>query len=38
MVKKLLEHFLKKNGKKTNQKEFGTEKIIKTKWNKLFVK
>ena len=38
MVKKLLEHFMKKNCKKTNQKEFRIEKVIKKKRNKLYVK
>ena len=36
-VKKLLEHFTKKNCKK-NQKEFRVEKVIKTKGDKLYVK
>ena len=38
MVAKLLEHFMKKNCKKTNQKEFRIEKVIKNKGNNLFVK
>ena len=38
MVKKLLEHFMKKNCKKTNKKEFRIEKVIKKKGNKLYVK
>ena len=38
MVKKLLEHFMRKNGKKTNQEEFRMEKVIKRKGNKLYVK
>ena len=38
MVKKLLEHFMKKNCKKTNKKEFRIEKVIKKKRNKLYVK
>ena len=29
MVKKLLEHFMKKKLKKTNQKEFRIEKVIR---------
>ena len=33
MVKKLLEHFMKKNCKKTNKKKFRIEKIIKKKGN-----
>ena len=37
MVKKLLEHFMKKNWKK-NQKEFRKEKVIKRKGSKLCVK
>ena len=37
-VKKLLERFMKKNCKKTNQKEFRVEKVIKRKGNKLYVK
>ena len=36
--KKLQERFKKKNCKKTNQKEFGVKKVIKTKGNKLYVK
>ena len=36
VVKKLLECFTKKNRKKTNQKEFRIEKIIKGKDNKLY--
>ena len=36
MVKKLLEHFMKLQ--KTNQQEFRTEKVIKKKGNKLYVK
>ena len=31
MVKKLLEDFIKKNYKKTNEKEFSLEKVIKRK-------
>ena len=38
MDKKLLELFTKKELQKTNQKEFRTEKIIKRKRNKLYVK
>ena len=38
MAKKLLEHFMKKNCKKENQKEFRIEKVIKKKGNKLYVK
>ena len=38
MVKELLECFTKKNCKKTNQKQFGIEKVIKRKDNKLYVK
>ena len=38
MVKKLLEHFLKKNYKSTNQQEFKIEKVIKKKGDKLYVK
>ena len=38
MVKKLVEYFMKKNYKKTNQKEFRTEKVIKKKCDKLYVK
>ena len=37
MVKKLLERFMKKL-QKTNHKDFGIEKIIKRKWDKLYVK
>ena len=33
MVKKILEHFMKKNCKKANQKGFKIEKIIKKKGN-----
>ena len=36
--KKLLEHSTKKNCKKTNQKEFRIEKVIKRKGDKLYVK
>ena len=38
MVKKLLEHFMKKNCKTTNQKRFRIEKVIKKKRNKLYNK
>ena len=38
MVKKLLEVFLKKNCKKTSQKEFRMEKVLKGKGDKLYVK
>ena len=37
-VKKLFERFKKKNCKKTNQKEFRVEKIIKRKDDELYVK
>ena len=38
MVKKLSEHFMKKNNKKSNQQEFRIEKVIKRKGNKLYIK
>ena len=38
MVKKLLEAFMKKNKKKTSQKEFRIEKVLKRKGDKLYVK
>ena len=38
MVKKLLERFMKKKLRKTNQKEFRIEKVIKRKEDKLYVK
>ena len=38
MTKKLLEHFMKKELQKTNQEEFGIEKVIKKKGNKLYVR
>ena len=38
MVKKLPEHFLKNNCKKTNQEEFRIEKVIKRKGDKRYVK
>ena len=36
--KKLFECFMKKNCKKTNQKELRIEKVIKSKGDKLYVK
>ena len=38
MVKKLLEHFMKKKLQNTNQQEFRIEKVIKRKGDKLYVK
>ena len=38
MVKKLLEHFIKKEPQKTNQQEFRREKVIKRIGVKLHVK
>ena len=38
MVKKLLEHFIKKKLQKTNQQEFRIEKVIKRKGDKVYVK
>ena len=38
MVKKLLEHFMKRVMQKANQEEFRIEKVIKRKGNKLYVK
>ena len=38
MVKKLLEHFMKKELQKTNQQEFRIEKLIKRKGDELYVK
>ena len=38
MAKKLLEHFMKKELQKTNQKEFRIEKALKKKGDKLYVK
>ena len=38
MVKKLLEHFMKKNCEKIDQQEFRIEKVIKKKGDKLYVK
>ena len=37
-AKKLVEHFMKKNCKKTNQDKFRTEKVIERKSDKLYVK
>ena len=37
-VKKLLERFPKNNCKKTNQKEFKIEKLIKRKCDELYLK
>ena len=37
-VNKLLERFMKKSCKKTNQQPFRIEKVIKKKANKLYVK
>ena len=37
MVTKLLEHFMKKELQKTNQKEFRIEKVLRKKGDKLFV-
>ena len=37
-VKKLLEGIMKKNCKKTNEKEFRVETLIKRKGHKLYVK
>ena len=37
-VKKFLQHFAKKNCKKTNQKEFIIAKVMKRKDDKLYVK
>ena len=37
-MNKLLERFTKMNCKKTNQKEFRVEKVIKRKGDKLYVK
>ena len=36
--KKLLESFMKRNCKKTNQEEFRVEKVIKRKGDNLYVK
>ena len=38
MVKKLLQHFMKKNLQNTNQQKFRIEKVIKRKGDKLYVK
>ena len=38
MVKKLLEHFIKKELQKIDQQEFRIEKVIMKKGNKLYVK
>ena len=38
MAKKSLEHFMKKNYKKTNPHRFRIAKVIKRKGNKLYVK
>ena len=38
IVKRLLEILMKKNCKKTNQKQFRIEKILKRKGDKLYVK
>ena len=38
LVKKLFEHFMKKNCKKQIQKKFRIEKVIKRKGNKLYAK
>ena len=38
MVKKLLEHFIKRELQKANQKEFRKEKVLKKKGDKLYVK
>ena len=37
MVKKLSEHFIKKNCKKTNQRYIWIEKVVKNKGDKLYV-
>ena len=37
-VKKLFEHFMKKNCKKENQEAYKVQKVIKKKGNKLYVK
>ena len=37
MVKKLLEHFMKKNCKMIDQQKFRIEKVIKKKGDKLYV-
>ena len=38
MLKKLLEHFMKKKMQKTSQEEFRIEKVINKKGDKLYVK
>ena len=38
MGTKLFQGFMKENSKKTNQKEFRVEKVIKRKVDKLYVK
>ena len=38
LVNKILEHFIKKELQKTNQKKFRMEKLIKKEGNKLYVK
>ena len=38
MMKKLLEHFMKKNCKKTNHSVFRIEKLFKSKVNRRYVK
>ena len=38
LMKKLLEHLMKKKTAKKTQKEFRIEKVIKKKENKLYVK
>ena len=38
MAKKLLKHFIRKNCKKTNQKEIRIEKVLKKKGDKLYMK
>ena len=38
MVKKLLEHLMKRTAKSKKKKEFRKEKVIKKKGNKLYVK
>ena len=38
MVKKLLEHFMEKKKKNTNQQKFRIEKVIKKKADNLYAK
>ena len=38
LMKKQLEHFMKKNYKKTKQKDFRIEKVIKKKDDKMYLK